>query len=106
MTDGDKWDSFRMGLKPQVRLEFMNSGKTTFEEGNKIVLNLHNALLVIGMVSCYNQKGFRITSCEGPVPMDIGNIQRNREYITSNRRPKSNQCLVCKIMVAVIGNIP
>lgn len=96
MTDGEKWDRFRMGLKPHVRLEVMKSGKTTFEEAARIALNVDSALCGVGMFSGQSQTGFRIPSSDGPVPMDIGNIERSRGSRTSGRKRRNNKCWVCK----------
>lgn len=96
MTGEEKWDRFRMGLKPQVRLEVMKSGKTTFDEGSTIALNVDSALCGIGMFSGHNQNGFRVPSSDVRVPMDFRNIERNLNTGTGDIRLGSNKCWVCK----------
>ena len=97
MSEGEKWDRFRTGLKPQIRLEVMKSGKTTFEEAARIALNVDSALYGSGVFSGQSQFSFRNASSDGPVPMDIGNLDRKTGWKRTNtRKPRKNACWVCK----------
>lgn len=96
MSESEKWDRFRMGLKPQVRLEVMKSGKTTFEEAARIALNVDSALYGAGLFSGTPQSGFQKEYGQGPVPMDIGNIERQTGGETASSKSGKNKCWICK----------
>lgn len=97
MSEGEKLDRLRTGLKPQIRLEVMKSGKTTFDEGARIALNVDSTLYGSGVFLGQSQFSFRNVSSDGPVPMDIGNLQRNTGWErTDTREPRNNACWVCK----------
>ncbi len=51
MSEGEQVDRFCHGLKPQVRLEVMNSGAQTINDAARIVLNVDAALVGPEMIS-------------------------------------------------------
>ena len=87
ITDDEKMDRFTFGLKPHVRIEVLKSNVRTFDEATRIALNVDRALFGAGM--------FRGISENGPVPMEIGNVEHAPRYkgrsLNGNRKRQMTQ---------------
>ena len=102
VTEGEKWDKFCSGLKPEIRLEVMKTTVTGFEEATKIALRVDSALW---SSQFYGGNGGGSSSragtpfqAEAPTPMEIGNTESRRTRFRDPRRDedfRNNRCFVC-----------
>lgn len=97
ISDGEKFDRFVQGLKKDIRVEVLKSQCSTFDEAANIALRIDSALWSTSV----SQVNFsrRDTDTSGPVPMEIGNVQRSRLTEEQRRQRatdlKNNACTRC-----------
>lgn len=100
ISEGEKWDRFVSGLKPQLAFEIRKENCMEFEESCRIALRIESALL--GCKFSYD----KMPDVEGqyqnsaPAPMEIGNFEGhrgNRRQFTDKQRAdlKNNACFKC-----------
>ena len=98
ISDSEKMARFTEELKPHILMEVRKARPHIFEEAAKIALDVDGAFYGAGFFSIggfgYNS-GFQ----SGPVPMEIGNVQRqyNGTAMSAERMRdlKNNACFVC-----------
>ena len=98
ISDSEKLARFTEGLKPHMLLEVRKASPTMFEEAAKIALDVDGAFYGAGFFS-NRGFGFNTGFQTVPVPMEIGNVQRqiNGTAMSAERMRdlKNNACFVC-----------
>ena len=90
MNDGEMVDRFCQGLKPQIRLEVLKAGVTTMDEAARIALNVDGALFGAGIFTQQLQ-----SSRSAPTPMEIGNVEQDRQNEQRELDRRNNACFKC-----------
>lgn len=99
ISGGEKFDRFVHGLKKEIRVEVLKSQCSTFDEAATVALRVDSAL----WSTFHNHdNSFRSTSDSngGPVPMEIGNLQRRKPLTEEERKQRAidirnNACVRC-----------
>lgn len=100
ITDGEKFDKFCSSLKYEVRVEVLKSACTTFEEATAVALRIDSALWGAkehGTSNSYSSNHGN----NGPVPMEIGNLEKGPDRGDSETRRQRqmdldrNACFQC-----------
>ncbi|PXF41847.1 hypothetical protein BWQ96_08426 [Gracilariopsis chorda] len=92
ISDSEKLARFTEGLKPHILLEVQKASPKMFEEAAKIALYINGAFYGAGFFS-NRGFGFNTGFQTGPVPMEIGNVQRQnnlREISSEKMRDLKN----------------
>ena len=75
ISDSEKLARFCEGLKPHILLEVRKSNPSTFDEAAKIALDVDGAYFGAGVY------GNASSGNDGPVPMQIGNLENLQEEL-------------------------
>ncbi|KAA8495820.1 Transposon Ty3-I Gag-Pol polyprotein [Porphyridium purpureum] len=80
LSDAEMMDRFVRGLKPEVRLEVYKRGVSTFAEAAQVAVVVDDAIHATRGVrdSSVRTPFFGRAAQEGPVPMELGNVQGQR----------------------------
>lgn len=93
ITEDEKLDKFCSGLKPEIKLEVLKAGPISMDAAARIALNVDSAM--------YSTGNFLQN---GPVPMDIGNVNGSKSNLNSvgeinnsqrDNDRKNNACFIC-----------
>lgn len=107
ISEGEKFDRFIEGLKPNIKVEVMKSTVTTFEEATKMALRVDSALWResinwTGRIQNYSDQHGSASNSSDPVPMEIGNVHgKKRMPLTQEQRAQrardtqNNACFTC-----------
>ncbi|KAA8496806.1 Transposon Ty3-I Gag-Pol polyprotein [Porphyridium purpureum] len=84
LSDAEMMDRFVRGLKPEVRLEVYKRGVSTFAEAAQVAVVVDDAIHATRGVrdSSVRAPFFGRAAQEGPVPMELGNVQGQRRVRT------------------------
>lgn len=90
ILEGEKFDRFVYGLKPNVRIEVMKSTVNSFHEATKSFLRVDSALWNNQQKSRFDfsqnsQQGV-VSREQHPVPIEIGNVQKSRRPLTDAQK--------------------
>ena len=93
MTEEEKLDKSVQGLKREIRVEVLKSTAKTFEEISSIALRVDNAI----WTSNESWKSNNNTASNGVIPMEIGNLESNKDMQKSQRQIDldNNACFIC-----------
>ena len=93
VTEGEQFDKFINGLKSEVRLEVLKSTASTIEEAAHIALRVDSAMWRFENYEGVTSK----TRDNGPISMEIGNIQSQKSRTSTQRRENlaNNSCFRC-----------
>lgn len=104
INEDKQFEKFCAELKPQVRLEVLESGSENLDQAARIALNLNSTICEIGQCS-----GGIASGCNelGPYCMDLGNVEGQPHYhggsIKGNKKAReqslknitNNACFKC-----------
>lgn len=100
VREGEKFDRFVDGLKPNIRIEVMKSNVRTIEDASKIAMRIDSAIW-----HNYNDQSYQRSSPakQEATPMEIGNFEKaSRKPLNADEKKqreidrKNKACFVCQ----------
>jgi hypothetical protein len=99
MTNDEKLDRFKRGLKQDVRLHVAFANPATFEDAVHVAMQIDDILYSHRRDMSYRSPPSSTSVPNGPTPMDLGNVETKRHALNDKERQelrRKGACFYCR----------